>query len=57
MTKNELHLNGQFDAFITRLFVPVTYHCQGSKGLEIKTIGTLVLDVETSECKIQFKVS
>ena len=41
--------------FITKLFVQVTYDCQGIKGLEMKTIGTLVLFVEPSECRIQRK--
>jgi hypothetical protein len=42
---------------VTKVFVQVVYHCQGSKGLEMKTIRTLVLVIETSECRIQFKIS
>jgi hypothetical protein len=40
---------------IMKLFVQVTYRCQGSKGLEMKTVKSLVLVMETSECRIHWK--
>jgi hypothetical protein len=41
--------------FTTKLFLQVTYHCQGSKGLEMETIRTVVLVMQTSECRIHWK--